>query len=259
MPATALNHFHQDATRSRAIVAHADLLPRIVAAEETLRSDLLRSGWMFAVGALDAYFCDAYTDIVAATIIAKHRQPDIALPEFFLEIRFPVRAILERYDQHENWRWRMAARRMMEREQVIRLATIQSLFNKFFRKGHRLFGDVLESWIVHPNAKKRLFGVTRQAFATLATAKDKAAAVGAAQDQMEDRFRAIFQRRHDCIHNCDRPRVAPQPLKLAATVTKVIQDVEFLVHRCDEHVSDEFRVFLKSLGCSAATVAQLGY
>ena len=25
---------------------------------------------MFAVGALDAYFCDAYTDVVAATIIA---------------------------------------------------------------------------------------------------------------------------------------------------------------------------------------------
>ena len=29
---------------------------------------------MFAVGALDAYFCDAYTDVIAATIISKSRQ-----------------------------------------------------------------------------------------------------------------------------------------------------------------------------------------
>jgi hypothetical protein len=46
-------------------------------------NDLLRCGWMFAVGALDAYFCDAYTDIVAATIISKNRHPAMVLPEFF--------------------------------------------------------------------------------------------------------------------------------------------------------------------------------
>jgi hypothetical protein len=50
---------------------------------------------MFAVGALDAYFCDAYTDLVAATIISKSRQTTIILPDWFLEIEFPVRAILE--------------------------------------------------------------------------------------------------------------------------------------------------------------------
>jgi hypothetical protein len=36
---------------------------------------------MFAVGALDAYFCDGYTDIVAATIISKNRHPAMVLPE----------------------------------------------------------------------------------------------------------------------------------------------------------------------------------
>ena len=44
---------------------------------------------MFAVGALDAYFCDAYTDIVAATIIAKSQQPRSSLPEFFYDIKLP--------------------------------------------------------------------------------------------------------------------------------------------------------------------------
>jgi len=95
MPATALNHFHQDVARARVIVAHADPLPRTSAADEMLRSDLLRSAWMFAVGAMDAYYCDAYTDIVAATVISKSRYPAANLPDFFYDIRFPIRAILE--------------------------------------------------------------------------------------------------------------------------------------------------------------------
>jgi hypothetical protein len=66
MPPTALAHFGEDAARARAIVAHADPLPAATPAEQMLRSDLLISAWMFSVGALDAYFCDAYTDIVAA-------------------------------------------------------------------------------------------------------------------------------------------------------------------------------------------------
>ena len=41
---------------------------------------------MFAVGALDAYFCDAYSDLVAATVISKSRRPSINLPEWVLEI-----------------------------------------------------------------------------------------------------------------------------------------------------------------------------
>ena len=41
MPATALNHFDQDVARARAIVAHADPLPRSNAAEQMLRSDRL--------------------------------------------------------------------------------------------------------------------------------------------------------------------------------------------------------------------------
>lgn len=112
VPATALNHFTQDLARARAVVAHADPLPLATPAQELLRSDLLRSTWMFAVGALDADFCDAYTDLVAATIISKSRRPSIVLPNWFQEIRFPVRAILEPYTRNLNWRWRMAALRL---------------------------------------------------------------------------------------------------------------------------------------------------
>jgi hypothetical protein len=89
MPRTALVHFKEDVARARAIVAHAGPLPQTCDADRILRSDLLRSAWMFAVGALDAYFCDAYTDVVAATIISRSRHPAMTLPAFFNRIRVP--------------------------------------------------------------------------------------------------------------------------------------------------------------------------
>ena len=36
-------------------------------------------------------------------------------------------------------------------------------------------------------------------------------------------------------------------------------DVDYLVHRCNEHINSEFREFLLGVGCSAATIAQAGY
>jgi len=39
----------------------------------------------------------------------------------------------------------------------------------------------------------------------------------------------------------------------------VIQDSEFLVNRCDEHIHAEFRQFLTAIGSSAATIAAAGY
>jgi hypothetical protein len=257
MPATALQHFTEDIARARAIVAHADPLPHATSAEKQLRSDLLRSAWMFAVGALDAYFCDAYTDIIAATASSKSRQPTIMLPDWVYEVKFPLRAILEEYD-NENWRWRMAARKMMERENVISLKAVQDLFNKFFRKGQKFFRDQLDAWMSRPDAKIRLFGIS-QADYLAKPLQDRHAARETAIEQFDERFRTIFQRRHDCIHNCDRPRMSAQPLERGGTVLKVIQDVELLVNRCDEHINSEFREFLVGVGCSPATIAQAGY
>jgi hypothetical protein len=219
---------------------------------------------MFAVGALDAYFCDAYTDVVAATINSKSRHTAMTLPPFFNRIEFPVRAILESYARNTNWRWRMAAREMMARENVLKLDRIQELFNGFCRDGHKIYTDVLDGWIAHPDARKRLFGITSTDYQALNPA-DKDAARKAARRQLGKRFfeedspRSIFQRRHDCIHNCDRPRVTPQPLEKGSTVIKVIEDVEFLVTRCDEHITVEFRHFLLANGCPAAIVAQAGH
>lgn len=152
----------------------------------------------------------------------------------------------------------MAARKMMERENVISLSAVQTLFNKFFRTGHKFFRDQFDAWMSRPDAKIRLFGVARTDYLAMAE-PDKHAARQAATDQFEERFRTIFQRRHDGIHNCDRPRMSPQPLDKGGTVLKVIQDIEFLVNRSDEHINVEFKEFLVSVGCSAQTITQAGY
>ncbi len=214
MPTTAIRHFREDLARAKAIVAHAGPLPREKAADQLLRSDLLRGGWIFAVGALNGYFCEAYADLIAGTINSKTRQPELVLPESFFEIKLPIGAILEEYERRD-WRWRMATRRMMERENVLSLATIQALFNPFFREDQQLFGGLLDTWMSRPEAKIRLFGVTDLVYNAM-TPPNKGKARKQAIERLHERFETIFQRYHDCIQNCDRPRMRPRPSTRAA-------------------------------------------
>ena len=253
MPKTAKKHFDEDLSRARSLIGLATTLD----IDSLVANDLLRSAWMFAVGSLDAYFCDAYADLIAVTLICKSRQPTIVLPDFFLEIKLPVWTIIEDYDR-QNWKWRMAARELIERENVLSLGTIQTLFNKFFAVGNRFFGDVLDLWMQDSDAEKRLFGCSSVEY-LLKTPSDRQAAQKNAKLILSDRFGSIFQRRHDCIHNCDRPRLKPQPLKSPGTVNKVIDDIEFLVTKCDQHIDREFRSFLMSLNCSSSTINLTGY
>ncbi len=74
-------------------------------------------------------------------------------------------------DENPNWRWRMAARKMMERENVLSLSTIQTLFNKFFRENQRFFSGLLDNWLSRPDAKERLLGVTRTAYLAMTPAE----------------------------------------------------------------------------------------
>ncbi len=72
---TAANHFSEDIERAKQILYHVD-----GQAACTLRDDLIRAGWMMAVGACDAYFSDAYADLVSRTLRAKEIEPLIEIP-----------------------------------------------------------------------------------------------------------------------------------------------------------------------------------
>lgn len=251
MPDTAITPFRQDLARAKALVAHATILPQSNSGEELLRDDILRSAWMFAVGAMDAYFCDAYADLVAATLMAKSNQPAVGLPEFVGKIEIPVAAVLEDYAVRRNWKWRMAARRMMADSNALEIRTIKSWFNKFCRSGRTMFKDVVPIWIARPGATARVFGI--------APSKYTAADQDFANRRLLNRFEAIVQRRHDCIHTCDRPANHPQSVNSAGTITNVINDIEFVVEQSNSHIDTEFREWLLRYGFTTLTVNQVGY
>jgi len=258
MPKTPTKHFKEDIARALAVIAHARSLPDGAISEKHLRDDLLRSAWMFAVGAMDAYFCDAYSDLIARTLRAKSLQRDIQLSESVARIKLPIGSVLSPYKSNENWRWRMAARQMMERDNVLSLKAVRDLLNPFFRKNYKFFdANIIDSWISAPNAPHRLFGVTRTLYKQLGK-RDKDTARKNATKQMQERFHKIVQRRHDCIHNCDRPKVKLQTIGSPDAVLKVVKDVQFLVEQCNKYIDTEFRQYLSDLGCSPTTLNKLG-
>ena len=151
----------------------------------------------------------------------------------------------------------MAARELMKRDNVLSINTIRELFNPFFRKDYKLFdAKVIDAWIASPEATTRLFG-THQALYKNLTVQDTARKK--ARTKLQARYNMIAQRRHDCIHNCDRPKVRPQPIGTPDAVSKVIKDVQFLVNMCNKHIDSEFKEYLIGLGCNAMTLNQLGY
>lgn len=258
MPGTPRTHFNQDIARASALVAHANGMPVANPAGATLRDDLLRSAWMFAVGAMDAYFCDAYVSLLVKSLRAKSIQSNVNLPQFVTKIEVPIGSILAAYANRPNWRWRMAARKMMEKDNVLALDTVRNLFNPFFPASQKFFTELIDVWITRPSATAHIFGIARSAY--LATQnKAREDARRSASKYFFARFRAIIQRRHDCIHNCDRPRNIPQPIGNPGSVRNVIRDVRFLVENSDAHIDHEFGDFLNRINCTAVTRNALEY
>lgn len=246
---TAKQHFDEDVQRARDIQAHAAGL-----ADGRLKDDLLRSAWMAGVGASDAFFCDAYADLVTRTLRAKERQPSGNLQDKLNNLKVPVVAVL---NSSNGWRWRMAAREMIEKESVLSIQQIKDLLNIFCRDQHKLLTqDTVESWILHADMKQRQFGITRHAYQQT-PAGGKAKAKKSALEKFGRRMQSVFQRRHDCIHNCDRPRSAIQAISADAT-QKALEDVSFLVNRCTDHMRGEYTHYLSSRGFTGQTRNQVG-
>lgn len=120
-----------------------------------------------------------------------------------LAIQVPVAAILEAYPARPNWKWRMAARAMLEEENALQIETIRKWFNPFFDKPAKALYEVVPAWLASAPAPKRLFGTNHAIFSAL-TGKARSDAQSDARDAFHARFKEIVQRRHDCIHACDR-------------------------------------------------------
>jgi hypothetical protein len=172
-------------------------------------------------------------------------------------LKIPVIAVLRETRTYGGWRWRMAARELIEDENVLSLKKIKELFNQFFPDTGKLLNKTtIEPWILHGEARVRHFGISKTAYRALA-----AGARPSARDKALKKFEAyyadIFQRRHDCIHNCDRPKMAIQQI-VAATVEKRIEDVTFLVRRCHADLVADFPLYLRRCAVPGAVRARVG-
>lgn len=105
----------------------------------------------------------------------------------------------------------------------------------------------------------RLFGFSRTAYRQTPNGAAKGALRKAALEKLEKRLGVIMQRRHDCIHNCDRPKYKINKLNMTPPYVRgVIVDLEFIVNRCQEEMIREFPVFLNDIGCNAVTRNRVG-
>lgn len=251
---TPKNHFDEDLRRARELFSHCTQQP-----VGMLRDDIARSSWMMGVGAVDAYFCDAYADLITRSLQAKQIEPGVTIPDRLLNLKVPVVAII-RHNATDNWRWRMAARDLIEDQTVLSLDRIKQLFNHFFRRPEKLFGETsFNAWVLHRDSRQRLFGITATNYRRL-TGNDLHNARMDALEHFEKRFEMVFQRRHDCIHNCDRPKSAinAQYVSSDTYIPRVLDDLEFLVSRCQEAFRTEFPAYLKNLGFSPVTRNRVG-
>ena len=252
---TPKNHFNEDIGRAKAVLSYMNGLPH-----GAVKNEVSRLAWMMAVGALDAYFCDAYGDLIARTLRAKQREPDINIKNRLENLLVPA-MILIRSNPSDGWRWRMVARDIIQKDNVLSISKIKDLFNQFFKPNEKLFSSnatSVDRWILHRDNKFRLFGITRSSFRHTPVNKKNSVKATAVQ-HLEQRFEDIFQRRHDCIHNCDRPKFAVHNDHLNYTsVHKVIQDIEFLVSRVHEDLIRRFPVYLTELGFSSVTRNNVG-
>lgn len=234
MPATPRSHFNDDISRARALHAHAVATEP---AEPPLALDIGRVAVAFGVGALDAYLCDAFTDTLARCL-KSCRQNGHAPPSGYSRLELPIGPLMTDYAVRHNWGLRMAARALMERDNLLRLSRLRELLNPALPTGRKLWNDVAQEFV--DLDRKRLAGIRKADYAAL-TGQAKADGPRKVSAAVLERMGEIVQRRHDVVHNCDRPKTAKQRVSLPKA-RKMLLDVEDFVAILDDHL-DAHRLY----------------
>lgn len=236
MPTTARAHFDQDITRTQAVLSEADRLP---ATRSGVADDLRRASVALAVGAMDAYLCDAYIDCLTRCLRAFREGTCSKLPSDYAKELLPAGPLLaQHYTKRSNWGLRMAARARMERENLLQVGRVKEIFNPVLPTNHKLWLDVIDQYTAL--GRKRL---TKHRAADIAvmTPADRTEARKQAAAALVKRMLMIVQRRHDIVHNVDRPKSALQGLT-AGQAKAMTTDIKDFITILDDHL-DERRVW----------------
>jgi hypothetical protein len=231
MTTTFRRHFDEDIMRVESLLALANgAAPAI---RKGNRADDIRlAAVAMAVGAMDAYFCDAYVDCLAKRL-QSFKSGVLDLPESYGRRNLPTAALLSPpQNLRPNWSLRMAARNVMERENVLDLDRVTELFNPILPKGERLWSNVMDRII--DRDWRRLTGISKKDYRAL-PGRDQLNARKTAVGVMKGRVGETIQFRHDWIHNCGRPKIAIQRLTSGQAKARV-REVRAVIEGVDEHL-----------------------
>lgn len=233
MTSTFRRHFDEDIARAESLLELANGNASVMKAG-TRADDLRLSAIAMGVGAMDAYFCDAYADCLALRLQSA-KAGNLDLPKSYEKRNLPTTLLIRpKQNLRENWSLRMAARSVMERENVLSLDTVEHLFNPVLPKGQKLWASAMEP-IIAQNWK-RLTGTYLRDYRILSSKSQKGAR-GTAAKQMKKRIKETIQYRHDWIHNCGRPRSTVQTLSVGQALERM-RDLKVVVTTFDKHLMD---------------------
>jgi hypothetical protein len=228
MPTTARKHFDEDI--ARAVALHA-LATRSATSDPAVATDVARGAVAFGVGALDAYLCDAFSDTLARCL-KQCRRGKNKLPTGYRNLALPLGPLMADYASRDNWALRMAARALMERDNLLQVGRLKELFNPALPTGQKLWADLAPAYVKVD--RKGLTGFRKAEYGAL-TGKARSDAPKQVAAAVLKRMATIIQRRHDVVHNCDRPKTAVKPLKLT-TARAILRDVHDFVTVLDDHL-----------------------
>jgi hypothetical protein len=126
----------------------------------------------------------------------------------------------------------------MERDNMLQLGRLKDLFNPALPSSHKLWHDLAQDF-ANLN-RKRMAGIRKSDYAAL-TGDAKVKGPARVSNAVLARLGSIVQRRHDVVHNCDRPKTAKQPLSLGQA-KGMLADVHDFVRILDGHL-DAHRLY----------------
>lgn len=238
MPTTAYKHFDEDMDRAWDLLQQAGTL-ETAGRKQALHRDLRHASLAMAVGAMDAYLCDAYVDCLTSVLKAyTSRKWKGSLPSAYAKQPLPAGIVLDTSRQNRpRWALRMAARAVMERDNMLALSRIPNQFNPILPASHKLWGGIVKDLAFC--GYRRLTG---QSYAELQRLSGQrlTKASKAVIACFIKRLTETVQLRHDWAHNCGRPKSAVVDLSYRQASAR-INEVGSFVATLDGHI-DTYRL-----------------
>jgi hypothetical protein len=229
MPDTARRHFDEDIQRSLALHAQAQQLAG------RLGTDVRSGAIAMAVGGMDAYLCDAYVECLTSVLRAYRNGAWTGdLPGFYAKQQLPAGEVLDTSrTQRPQWGIRMAARSVMEKDNMLSIGRVKDHFNPILPGTQKIWVHFLPRLLDH--GLRRLTGPRSENDINALQGDAKTAAVNKAIATVKGRLGSIIQVRHDWIHNCGRPKLAITTWTHGEAAAR-IRDIRIFVDALDDHL-----------------------